>query len=248
MKIQRKIRRQKFPVCPVKREKYFPLMDCLNFLKEIKMSRLSQIYLFSLIAHFHEKQRVAGSMIDDNIMGNIAKYTIFITTSEMESKFGFSKTRIDRIQRELSNKFMNYIDIKPIEIVGINKKYHKLKLGNVIYGSIHPEPDKGGLYYLEEFLLKYSPERVDLVRRQFKKYLSFNYQYIFELGGNIIDIPVKIIYEKNLKPSEKLALIWAIKLRRELNNKLKLIEIERMSGISERTIRKAKNRYPRYFN
>ena len=82
------------------------------------------------------------------------------------------------------------------------------------------------------------------------KYLNFEEQYtfkIFRYGKRSIDIPTKIIYDKNLTYSEKMAIVWNISLREKLGRKPKLKEIEKESGISERTIRKAKKRYPQLF-
>jgi predicted transcriptional regulator len=44
-----------------------------------------------------------------------------------------------------------------------------------------------------------------------------------------------------------MAIIWNISLREKLDRQPKLREIEKESGITERTIRKAKKKYPQLF-
>lgn len=82
------------------------------------------------------------------------------------------------------------------------------------------------------------------------KYLNFESKYLFVVpmkGRNIIYIPTKIIYEKNLTYSEKLAILYNLSLRTKHGSQPKLKEIEKESGISGRTIRKAKEKYPQFF-
>jgi len=83
-----------------------------------------------------------------------------------------------------------------------------------------------------------------------KKYQNYEEEYILKVfrdGRRIIDIPTKVIYDKNLSYSEKLSIVWNLSLREKLGRQPKLKEIEKESGISERTIRKAKKKYPRLF-
>lgn len=83
-----------------------------------------------------------------------------------------------------------------------------------------------------------------------EKYCNYLKEYEFRVSRKktkVIDFPVKIIYDKNLTYSEKMAIIWNISLREKLDRQPKLREIEKESGITERTIRKAKKRYPQLF-
>jgi hypothetical protein len=82
------------------------------------------------------------------------------------------------------------------------------------------------------------------------KYCNYLKEYEFSVTrkkAKVIYLPVKIIYDKNLTYSEKMAIIWNISLREKLDRQPKLREIEKESGITERTIRKAKKRYPQLF-
>jgi hypothetical protein len=83
-----------------------------------------------------------------------------------------------------------------------------------------------------------------------EKYQNYEEEYILKVfrdGRRIIDIPTKVIYDKNLSYSEKLSIVWNLSLREKLGRQPKLKEIERESGITARTVRKAKKKYPRLF-
>lgn len=83
-----------------------------------------------------------------------------------------------------------------------------------------------------------------------EKYCNYLKEYEFRVSrkkAKVIYLPVKIIYDKNLTYSEKMAIIWNISLKEKLDRQPKLREIEKESGITERTIRKAKTRYPQLF-
>lgn len=87
-------------------------------------------------------------------------------------------------------------------------------------------------------------------RKWKKQYLSYVDSYTFKVtreSGKVINVPTRIIYDKNLTYSEKLSILWNLSLKEKLGHQPKLCEIEKESGISERTIRKAKNKYPKLF-
>ena len=63
----------------------------------------------------------------------------------------------------------------------------------------------------------------------------------------IIKIPTAIIYDKDLPTKEKLSILWSISIKEKLGRLPRLKEIEKESGISEKTIRKAMAKYPQLF-
>jgi len=84
-----------------------------------------------------------------------------------------------------------------------------------------------------------------------RKYVDIENIYKFGVlkkGRNIINAPIKVIYDRNLTYSEKLSIIWNISLKEKLGRQPKQKEIEKESGISVRTVRKAKKKYPQLFS
>lgn len=60
-------------------------------------------------------------------------------------------------------------------------------------------------------------------------------------------VPTKIIYDKKLTYSEKLAIVWNYSLKNRIGNQPSITKLAKESGISERTIRKAREKYPKLF-
>jgi len=85
--------------------------------------------------------------------------------------------------------------------------------------------------------------------RGFSKVYNSKYQYRFLLKkNNLLRIPERIIYDSSLQYSEKMAIIWSISLKEKFNRIPYHIEIEKVSGISTRTIQKAKSKYLDFFH
>ncbi len=81
--------------------------------------------------------------------------------------------------------------------------------------------------------------------KRFKKQFDHEFFYRFCMGkGDFIKIPTSIIYAKDLTTKEKLAILWNISLEDRDGRLPRLKEIEKESGISEKTIRKAMKKYP----
>ncbi len=192
--------------------KYFPFIDFLDYFKKEKLSRTSQLFLISLIAHYHEKERIRGDPVGINIIAEGAVYKLILSDKEIHKKFNFSIDTIIKIKRELDAR---YFIINTLEISSGDTSFNP---------AYHP------LWRL--------------------KYYNFTKKYLFAVkreGRKIVDIPTKIIYDKDLTYSEKLAIVWNLCLKERFGRKPKLREIERESSISERTIRKAKKKYPKFF-
>ena len=197
--------------------KEFTFIDVLEDLREKNLKRTSQLFFISLIAHYCEKQRTMGEMIDNNIYTEDAFYKVTLSDKDIRQKFKFSIDTLINIESDFKKRDIP-IKIKIIKVASEGKKYKKYKR------------------YTE----------VPWV----EKYCNYLKEYEFTVSrkkAEVIYLPVKIIYDKNLTYSEKMAIIWNISLREKLGRKPKLREIEKESGISERTIRKAKKRYPQLF-
>jgi len=194
--------------------KQFPLVDVLDSWKHSNLKRSSQLFLISLVAFYHERERGRGKTIDSNITQEKAVYKVTLSEKEISTKFKFSIDTIINIRRDLEDK----IDLVN-NMVGF--KAYKKK------------------YELEHFSKPW-----------IWKYQNCTIEYHFELsaqGKKIIYIPTKIVYDNNLLYSEKMALIWNLCLRERHGRRPKIKEIEKESGITQRTIRKAKDKYPQFF-
>ncbi|MEW6455602.1 MAG: hypothetical protein AB1410_02650 [Acidobacteriota bacterium] len=84
----------------------------------------------------------------------------------------------------------------------------------------------------------------------FRLVISQKFTFKIKIPGNREDIPfeipIKIIYDKNLSISQKLSLIWNQYLKVK-NDQLNIREIANLSGISEKTIYSVKRKYPELF-
>lgn len=197
--------------------KQFLFIDVLEYLREKNLKRTSQLFFISLIAHYCEKERTIGEMTGSNIYEEDAFYKVTMSDKDIREKFKFSIDTLINIESDFRERDIP-IKIKFIKVASEGKKYKKYKR--------YTEAPWVEKYcnYLKEYEFR--------VRRKKTK---------------VIDLPVKIIYDKNLTYSEKMAIIWNISLREKLDRQPKLREIEKESGISERTIRKAKKKYPQLF-
>ena len=197
--------------------KTFHLIDFLRDLKEEKLTPRALLFIISLIAFSHEKDRKRGRYVTIDISEPIMEYSIKIKDSGIIKKFGFSIDTIFRIRDDLekSNSFLCYF----VCIYFRGRKYSDSDLS-----------------------------------RRYKKNYDREYVYGVKIGlalnkRDTIPIPTRIIYDKNLATREKLAIIWNLSLKgKNTSRQPKLKEIEKASGISERTIRKAKKKYPQLFN
>lgn len=194
--------------------KEFTFIDVLEYLREKNLKRTSQLFFISLIAHYCEKQRTIGEMIDNNIYAENAFYKVTLSDKDIRQKFKFSIDTLINIERDFRERDIP-IKIKFITVASVSKKYKRYKMA--------PWGDKY-CNYLKEYEFRVSRKK-----------------------AKVIYLPVKIIYDKNLTYSEKMAIVWNISLREKLGRKPKLKEIEKESGITERTIRKAKKKYPQLF-
>ena len=199
--------------------KTFPFVDVLKFMKEQNLSRTGQIFTISLIAHYHEKERISGKITDLNIEEDDVIYKIILSDKEICDKFGFSIDTLVRIKRELIREQL--LLTQQESVVSKGKKY---------------------------FLYKKDPYWRS-------KYLNYEMKYFFKLSrkdkqgrvNNIVYLPTRLIYDKKISYSEKLATIWNLCLKERLGYLPTLRKIGKESGISERTVRKSKDKNPQYF-
>lgn len=86
--------------------------------------------------------------------------------------------------------------------------------------------------------------------RWFKKQFDheFGYDLKVEKRGKIILIPTSIIYDKNLTTKEKLSILWYLSLKEKFGRPPRIKELEKASGISDKTIGKALKKSPQLLN
>jgi hypothetical protein len=242
--------------------KYFPLLDILKIPDTERLRKKSLLFLISLIAHHHEKLRNKGKAIDQNISMEKAFYSITMTRDEMKNKFGFSRRSIIQIRNELRSVFGSRIVVNAKRIVSVDRDYRqKYKDERFVPFVVHGcSFDKGGPEYVDGMFLEWNEkgniepidaeEGVRKVDKRLLYHLDFEDEYKFKInpkGLILLDVPVKVVYDKNLETSEKLAVLWNIAIKARLGRQPTLTELEKQSGISERTFRKAKKRYPGLF-
>lgn len=197
--------------------KTFPLIDALHEFKNSKLTRITQLFLISLIACYHEKQRSSGKIIDENINQKRAIYKIRISDKEINRKFGFSIDTIIKIKKEINEKDFP-IDIQFIEIVSVGKKYKR-----------YSHHDWSRKYLNEEH--EYSFD----LRTEGKNLISIPTKVIYEKKENLsYSNKLAIIWNLCLKEKNE---------RRQP----KLKEVGEASGISVKTIGDAKKKYPQLF-
>ncbi|KPJ65098.1 hypothetical protein AMJ44_11020 [candidate division WOR-1 bacterium DG_54_3] len=196
----------------------FPFIDILEEFPKMEVDRTTQLFIISLIAFYCERQRKSkGGIVGLNIGKNGAVYKIRISENEITKKFKFGIDTIIRINEEIEKKELP-IKIKSEKAVSKCRKYGR----HASVGS-------------------------DKWRRKY-----INYERVYEIklkrkGTEIIYIPIKIIYEKKLTYTEKMALVWNLSLKAKYDRQPSIKELAKESGISERTISKAKKKYPQFF-
>lgn len=197
--------------------KTFPFIDTLQDFKKKKLTRITQLFLISLIACYHEGQRSRGKMIDENIDQERAIYKIRISDKEINQKFGFGIDTIINIKKEINEKDIP-IDIQFIEIVSESKKYSRYS--HLVWSR---------KYLNEEH--KYSFE----VRTEGKNIIYIPTKVVYEKKENLsYSNKLAIIWNLCLKEKNE-------------GRQPKLKEVGEASGISVRTIGDAKKKCPQLF-
>ena len=239
--------------------KTFPLIDIVGIPKYKSLKRPSQLLLIGLIAHYHERQRTSGKdIIHDTHQEGVAEYKVVISRNELQRKFSFSKRLLIRTDKELREKG---VYVSKGRLLSIDCKYRRKHGVNWFRNRIHDsfdigEPWESSACDYDNGVFRRSGEEIEveqgikLLDKKLLPYVNIEAEYCFGLGSkgrNIVDIPVKVIYDKVLSISEKLAIIWKLILEKRLNRNLTLFELEAQSGISERVFRKAKKHYPGLF-
>lgn len=239
--------------------KYFPLIDFFDVPLFRSHRRPAQLLLVSLIAYYHERQRTRGLDTDANIR-RMARYEVSISRNEVCKKFNFSKRLLIQAKEDL-NKSGRCVSTK--RLVSISRTYfkkYKTKTFSVKH-SIWPnprgyKPSKVKIYYMDGNFRNFSGNIVDMdegIRAYNKRllpYVDIEDEYKFSIhtrDHNIVNVPVKVIYNKALSISEKLAIVWRLVLESRIGTNLDYKNLARVSGISERTFRKAKKYYPGLF-
>lgn len=83
---------------------------------------------------------------------------------------------------------------------------------------------------------------------KFQNYENEYTLHVKRIGRGELHIPIRIIYDKQLTYSEKLAIVWNYSIKKRLGRQPSYGELERESGISKRTIRNAMDKYPKSFS
>jgi hypothetical protein len=239
--------------------KYFILPNIFDSPEILKTSKPSLLFVISLVAHYSEKQRLGGFSLDKNILfgREYAEYRIRISQKEIQKMFGFSLDSIIRIKQDLSEKIV----IEPAKILSISKDYYKNE--NIKKGPIEITPydytmsDEEYLFLYQDRLEDHQTGRsisleegLKATPKRFLKYLDIEDEYGFGIrivNRSLLQVPVGAVYNKRMSISEKLAIVWNIGIKDILGRQAKLEELEKLSGISERTFRNAKKYYPGFF-
>jgi hypothetical protein len=241
--------------------KTFPLIDILQSPKFVSLKRPPQLLLISLIAHYHERQRTSGrEVVHETHQDGIAEYRVPISRNEIQRKFNISKCLLIRSKRELQE---SGVDISSGRMLSIDRAYRRKYGHSKFRPNVHDsyqfefyDSPKEPIFYNDGFFSRIFDGIIDaeaairIIHMRLLPYVDIEDKYVFfisTVGHTIADVPVKVIYDKALSISEKLAIIWNLVLCQRLGYKLTLHELEKESGISERIFRKAKKHYPGLF-
>jgi hypothetical protein len=211
--------------------KCFPLcFELLEVGRVFRLKKTALLFTIFLIAHYHEKaRRVRGGFVDSNIGKEWAKYRVRVTDKDIERCLGFCTDTIISIKRSLRSA----------------ERYKR----RLVDQYAHKNDELSWLIDIKKIRLV--SQTREYLKYKHRKYLNIEWQYEVRFRVKeckLYRIPTRIVYDKALTPSQKLAIIWNLCLKGAQNKQLTLKELEKKSGISERTIREAKRFYPELFS